>query len=366
MLRLSPGATIGILGNGQLGRMLCLAAAPLGFRTHVFGPEKNSPAEQVATSSTVAAYDDETALAAFAKAVNIVTFEFENVPAGAASFLAARTTVRPSWRALEVAQLRTSEKEFFAEIGARTPSWRPVNSCEELVAALAEIAPAAILKTSRLGYDGKGQVKIKTEAEAETAWDAITGGKPVQPNGAFAVLEAFVDFSCEISVIAAREASGTVVCYEPSENVHTNHMLATSTVPAHIGPETTVEAVDIVRRAAVALDVVGLLAVEMFISREGEILCNEMAPRPHNSGHWTMDACGTDQFEQLVRAIAGYPLVEPIRHSDVKMINIVGGDVSNLDDYLVNPAAHLHLYGKAEPRPGRKMGHVNILSPKSS
>ncbi len=365
MSRLPPGATLGILGNGQLGRMLCLAAAPLGFRTHVYGPDKNSPAELVATSSTVAPYDDEAALAAFARAVDVVTFEFENVPAHAAAFLSARTQVRPTYKALEVAQDRAQEKAFFAKIGAKTADWRPVNSEPDLKAALEDISGPAILKTSRLGYDGKGQVKIKSAAEAGSAWQALTGGQTTHSNGAFAVLEGFVDFSCEISVIAARDVSGALMCYEPAENVHANHMLATSTVPARLDPKIAAEAESIAKRAIEALDIVGLLAVEMFVTRSGDILCNEMAPRPHNSGHWTMDACGTDQFQQLVRAVTGLPLVDPARHSDARMINLVGDDVERLDSYLADPAAHLHLYGKTEARPGRKMGHVNILSPRS-
>ena len=365
MPRLSPGATIGILGNGQLGRMLCLAAAPLGYRTHVYGPEDNSPASQVATVSTVASYDDKGALAAFADAVDVVTFEFENVPADAASFLADHTTVRPTWRALEIAQDRTLEKKFFAEIGAKTPAWRGVNSSAELRKAVGEIGLPAILKTTRLGYDGKGQVKLKAAEDVENAWHSLTGGKDVSSNGAFAVLESMVDFNCEVSVIAARDESGTVICFEPSENVHANHMLATSTVPARIDAVTAKTVTGIARRAAEALEMVGLLAVEMFVTKNGEVLCNEMAPRPHNSGHWTMDACGTSQFTQLIRAVAGLPLADPMRHSDVKMTNLVGEDVNKLDSYLADPAAHLHLYGKREARPGRKMGHVNVLSPKT-
>lgn len=365
MSRLPPGATLGILGNGQLGRMLCLAAAPLGFQTHVFGPGGNSPAEQVATSSTVATYDDEAALTTFAKSVDVVTFEFENVPASAAKFLAAHTTVRPTCEALEIAQDRTKEKAFFAGIGARTANWRPINTEDDLAAALQDIPCPAILKTARLGYDGKGQAKLKTAAEAGSAWRALTAGQPAATSGAFAILESMVDFQCEISVIAARDADGAVICYEPAENVHANHMLATSTVPARIESKIANEAEAIAKRAVESLGIIGLLAVEMFVTSTGEILCNEMAPRPHNSGHWTMDACGTDQFQQLVRAAMGIPLADPNRHSDVKMINIVGEDVNQLDPYLANPAAHLHLYGKTEARPGRKMGHVNILSPKS-
>ncbi len=367
MHRLLPGATIGILGNGQLGRMLCLAAAQLGYRTHVFGPEADSPAEQVAGVSTVAAYTDESALAAFSAAVDVVTFEFENVPAQAAAFLAAHTKVRPSWRALEVCQDRVKEKQFFASIGAATPPWQPINSLADLKTALTKVKPPAVLKTSRLGYDGKGQAKILNASDADAAWNTITGGKAHTTNGgAYAVLEGFVDFRCEVSVIAAREQDGKIVCFEPSENVHANHMLATSTVPARIDATTAAAAMDIATRAVTALDLVGLLAVEMFVTSDSTLLCNEMAPRPHNSGHWTQDACGTDQFEQLIRAVAGLPLVDPARHADVVMKNLVGADVNNLDGYLADPAAHIHLYGKTEARPGRKMGHVNILRPKSS
>jgi len=366
MDRLAPGATIGILGNGQLGRMLCLAAARLGYRTHVFGPEADGPAEQVSGRSTVADYTDQSALAAFSASVDAVTFEFENVPAAAAAFLAAHTQVRPSWKALEVCQDRVKEKQFFASINAATPPWKPLNSLQDLLSDLTEIEPPAVLKTARFGYDGKGQAKLRAPSDGAAAWATITGGKtPKTGDGAFAVLEGFVDFQCEISVIAARGQDGKIVCFEPSENVHTNHMLATSTVPARIAPATATAAISIATRAAEALDLVGLLAVEMFVTQDGGLLCNEMAPRPHNSGHWTQDACGTDQFEQLIRAVAGLPLVDPARHSDVVMRNLVGADVNNLDAYLTNPAAHIHLYGKAEARPGRKMGHVNILGPKA-
>jgi len=365
MNRLLPGATLGILGNGQLGRMLCLAAARLGYRTHVFGPEADSPAEQVATASTVAAYEDEAALAAFAAAVDMVTFEFENVPAASAAFLASHTRVLPTWRALEVCQDRIKEKQFFTSIGAATPPWAGVDSLADLEAAIAKVGAPAVLKTARLGYDGKGQAKLKTPQDTAAAWTTITGGKPPKPNGTFAVLEGFVEFRCEISVIAARGQDGKIVCFEPSENVHAHHMLDTSTVPARVEKATLAEAISIASRAIQALDLVGLLAVEMFVTEDGKLLCNEMAPRPHNSGHWTQDACGTDQFEQMIRAVAGLPLVDPARHADVVMKNLVGPEVNDLDRYLVDPAAHIHLYGKAEARPGRKMGHVNLLKPKT-
>jgi 5-(carboxyamino)imidazole ribonucleotide synthase len=331
----------------------------------VFGPEADSPAEQVATQATIARYDDEGALADFAASVDVVTFEFENVPAQAAAFLAARTSVRPSWRALEVAQDRTKEKAFFAAIGAATPAWAPVASEKDLARAIETFPLPAVLKTARLGYDGKGQAKITSAADASKAWAAITGGHPPAPNGVFAVLESFVDFACEISVIAARGSDGAIVCFEPSENVHANHMLATSTVPARLSAETAAAATAIATRAAAALDLIGLLALEMFVTKDGGLLCNEMAPRPHNSGHWTMDACGTDQFEQLIRAAAELPLRDPARHADVTMINLVGEAVNDLDGYLTDPNAHIHLYGKREARPGRKMGHINLTRAKT-
>ncbi len=359
---LPPGATIGILGNGQLGRMLSLAAARLGYRTHVYGPDKDSPAEQVATASTVAAYEDQATLAAFAKAVDVVTFEFENVPASSVKFLMEHAIVRPNARALEVAQDRAKEKTFFAAIGAATPPWRPVDSLEDLVRALADIPPPAVLKTARFGYDGKGQVKIKSADEAAAAWKAMGTPNGIAPH---AVLEGFVDFSCEISVIAARGADGTTVAFEPTENVHKNHILATSIVPAAIKPEVARRAAEIAQKAVTALDLVGLLAVEMFVTKDNHVLCNEMAPRPHNSGHWTMDGGGCDQFEMLVRAAAGLPLPQPARIADVTMLNLIGDDVNHLNAFHADPAARIHLYGKAEARPGRKMGHVNLVKPRS-
>jgi 5-(carboxyamino)imidazole ribonucleotide synthase len=361
---LPPGATIGILGNGQLGRMLCLAAARLGYRTHVYGPDRDSPAEQVATAATAADYSDSAALGAFARAVDVVTFEFENVPAAAAAFLAERVPVRPSWRALETAQDRAREKRFFAEIGAATPPWAPVDSLDELTAALRRIPPPAVLKTARLGYDGKGQQKIMAADQAASAWAAIGGATRSGP-APYAVLEGFVDFTAEVSVIAARGPDGRAVAFEPTENTHANHILSTSTVPARLAPALAEEAVGIALRAATALDVVGLLAVEMFVTRDGRLLCNEMAPRPHNSGHWTMDSGGCDQFEMLVRAAAGLPLPQPVRVADVTMINLIGDDVNDLSRFHADPQARIHLYGKREARAGRKMGHVNLVRPRT-
>lgn len=361
---LPPGATIGILGNGQLGRMLALAAARLGYRTHVFGPDKDSPAEQVAGMSTVAAYEDNAALVQFAAAVDAVTFEFENVPVKSVQQLAERLPVRPDPRILEIAQDRINEKQFFASIGAATPAWAIVSHRSDLESAVKTTGTPAVLKTARFGYDGKGQAKVKSPGDADAAWAAVTGGKAAGHDG-FAVLEAFVEFQCEISVLVARGQDGQVVCFEPAENNHANHILSTSTVPARVAPKTIETAIGIATRAAEALDLVGLLAVEMFVTPTGEVLCNEMAPRPHNSGHWTMDAGGVDQFEQLIRAVAGLPLVAPARQADVTMVNLIGDDVNKLGEYLKDPAARIHLYGKSEARPGRKMGHVNVLREKT-
>jgi 5-(carboxyamino)imidazole ribonucleotide synthase len=360
---LAPGATIGILGGGQLGRMLALAAAQFGYRVHVFCPEPDSPASQVAARTTVADYGDTAALEAFAKSVDVVTYEFENVPAATALFLERHTRVRPSWRALDTAQDRIKEKTFFAAIGVDTAPWRAVNSESELHAALAEIGCPAVLKTARLGYDGKGQAKITAAHEAAGAWAAIGGGTaaPHADGGAYAVLESFVPFACEVSVIVARGADGALQAFAPAENVHTNHILDTSTVPANVEDVVLHKAVIATEHAAAALDLVGLLAVEYFVTANGRLLANEMAPRPHNSGHWTMDACETDQFQQMVRAVCGLPLLDPMRFADVTMKNLIGADVESIGRYLADPHAHIHLYGKREARPGRKMGHVNIL-----
>ena len=364
MSALAPGATIGILGGGQLGRMLALAAAQMGYRTHIFCPEADNPASHVATEATFADYTDEKALAAFAAKVDVVTYEFENVPAATAAFLEKHKLVRPSWRALEIAQDRTKEKTFFADIGVGTPPWRGINTEAELRNAIADIGMPAVLKTARLGYDGKGQAKILSADDIATAWKAIGGdkAKPYSDGGAFAVLEGFVNFRCEISVIVARGIDGIVQAFDPAENIHTNHILDTSTVPARVPPSTLFSAVAAAGLAATKLDLVGLLAVEFFVTKEGGVLANEMAPRPHNSGHWTMDACATDQFQQMVRAVCGLPLVEPTRFADATMKNLIGDDVNTIGQYLTNPHAHVHLYGKHEARPGRKMGHVNQIT----
>lgn len=349
-----PGATIGILGGGQLGRMTALAAARLGYRCHIYAPDAvGGPAAQVSAETTMAAYDDEAALAAFAGAVDVITLEFENIPLASARFLEARALLRPGPVALEIGQDRIREKTFFGAF-AETAPWAEVTGPDSLAAALDTIGRPAVLKTTRFGYDGKGQVKIAADTDLATAWAEI--GTPD-----VAILEGFVDFEREVSVIVARAPDGTRAPYEVVENRHANHILDTTTAPAAVSPAVAEEARRIACEAARRLDLVGLLAVEMFVTRDGHVLVNEMAPRPHNSGHWTMDGARTDQFEQLVRAVCGLPLGDPAARCDTVMKNLLGDTSGEWPAILSDPAAKLHLYGKAEARPGRKMGHVNRL-----
>src|SRR5262245_8553928 len=351
----APGATIGILGGGQLGRMTVLAAARLGYRCRIFCPDADSPAGHVAAAD-VAAYDDWPALAAFAERVDLVTFEFENVPDRTAAFLAERRPTRPSPRVLHVCQQRLREKNFLASIGVPTTRYRAVAGEAELAGALAAIGLPAILKSAQFGYDGKGQVRIDAATDLADAWRRM--------GGELGILEAAVDFSCEISVIVARGGDGRAVTYPPVENRHKNHILDTTTVPAPLPAATADQAVAMGRHIAERLELVGLLAVEMFAGAAGQLLVNELAPRPHNSGHWTIDGCLTSQFEQFVRAICGLPLGAVDRHADAVMRNLIGEEASGWREILADPAAKLHLYGKSEPRPGRKMGHVTRLSPR--
>ncbi|CAA7627174.1 5-(carboxyamino)imidazole ribonucleotide synthase [Magnetospirillum sp. UT-4] len=355
---LAPGGTIGIIGGGQLGRMAALAAARLGYRVHVFCPEADSPAQQVSAAATVADYTDLAALEAFARSVDVVTFEFENIPADSVRLLSSLVPVRPSWRVLEVAQDRIHEKRFFNSIGIATAPWAEIAGPEQLREAVARIGRPSILKTTRLGYDGKGQVKITESTDLDQAWSYM--------GNAVGVLEGFIDFAGEISVIVARGLDGAMAAFDPAWNVHANHILDTTTIPAPISDATARAALEVARRAAEALDLVGLLAVELFVTKDGAILANEMAPRPHNSGHWTIDACVTDQFEQFVRAVCGLPLGSPARHSDAVMRNLIGDDVNDWAAILADPDAKLHLYGKAEARSGRKMGHVTRIRPRNS
>jgi 5-(carboxyamino)imidazole ribonucleotide synthase len=356
---LPPGSVIGILGGGQLGRMLALAAARLGFRCHIYCPDPDSPAFDVAAGKSVAGYDDAKALAGFARAVDVVTYEFENVPVAAADELAQSVPVRPGPRALELSQDRLSEKTFLADLGIATAAFAAVSDRASLDRAFGAIGLPALLKTRRLGYDGKGQAAIRWADEAGAALAAMRD----QP----AILEKFVPFAREISVIGVRGLDGRTAAYDAAENVHRDGILATSTVPARIGPHTAAEASRIAERLLDALDYVGVIGVELFVSRDEErLLVNEFAPRVHNSGHWTEDACPVSQFENHIRAIAGWPLGPTTRHADAVMTNLIGGEAENWQKLAAEPRARLHLYGKQEVRAGRKMGHVNRLAPKSS
>ena len=352
---LAPGATIGILGGGQLGRMTALAAARLGYQCHVFADEPDSPTAQVCGAATVAEFADREALERFAEAVDLITFEFENIPAEAVRWVAAFKPVLPRPEILEIAQDRLREKDFLRAIGVATTAYRGIPDPTVLLHAMRDFGYPSVLKTVRLGYDGKGQVTLTPETEAEEAWRRMGGES--------GILESFVDFACEISVIVARAANGAWATYPAVENQHVHHVLDTTIAPARIPPETAMRAEAIARRVAEELDLVGVLAVEMFVTEGGAILVNEIAPRPHNSGHWTIDACYTSQFEQLVRAICGLPLGSVERRSDAVMKNLLGSDVANWRDALNDPLAKLHLYGKTEIQPGRKMGHVTRLIP---
>ncbi|MFC5736988.1 5-(carboxyamino)imidazole ribonucleotide synthase [Sinirhodobacter huangdaonensis] len=347
---LKPGATIGILGGGQLGRMLSVAASRLGFRCHIFEPGAEPPAGQVAWKVTTAPYDDEAALTAFAESVDVVTYEFENIPTAALDLIERLRPIHPNRRALAISQDRLQEKAFLNGIGLATAPWAAVEDIASLEAALATIGTPSILKTTRLGYDGKGQARIKAPGDAPAALAAMAGAP--------AVLEGFVGFSCEISVIAARGLDGSVSCFDPGENVHRDGILHTTTVPARISPALRSDAVLIAAKILNALDYVGVLGVELFVTPKG-LLVNEIAPRVHNSGHWTQAGCTVDQFEQHIRALAGWPLGDGSRYADVEMLNLIGDDIAQVPTLAKEPRTQIHLYGKAEAKPGRKMGHVN-------
>ncbi|MSO81518.1 MAG: 5-(carboxyamino)imidazole ribonucleotide synthase [Alphaproteobacteria bacterium] len=354
---LAPGATIGIIGGGQLGRMTALAAARLGYRCHVFCQSSDEPAAQVAAAATIARFDDKAALDRFARAVDVVTVEFENVPAAALRRLARRVPTRPDALALSVAQDRAVEKSFINDAGVATASWAAVPRRGDLAAALAKTGAPAILKTNRLGYDGKWQARVDRVGDAGAAWEAI------RPDRHGAILERRVAFASEASVIVARGTDGRTASWVPVENHHLDHVLSRTIVPAPLPAAVRRRATRIGERLATALDLVGLLAVELFVMPSGRLLVNELAPRPHNSGHWTIDAAATSQFEQLVRAVCGLPLGSTDRHADAVMDNLLGDDVRAWLDLLAEPGARLHLYGKDKIRPVRKMGHVTRLLP---
>ncbi len=349
---LKLGATIGILGGGQLGRMLAVAAARLGFRTHIFEPGANPPAADVAHAATTAGYDDVAALKAFANAVDVVTYEFENIPTAALDAIESIRPIHPNREALRTSQDRLTEKTFLQGLGLRVAPFADITTTSDLEAALETIGTPSILKTRRFGYDGKGQSRLRSAADAQTAL-ADMAGNP-------AVLEGFVNFTSEVSVIAARNPSGEIACFDPGENVHRDGILHTTTVPASISAALRTDAVLLAAKILNALDYVGVLGVELFVTPQGFIV-NEIAPRVHNSGHWTQNGCTVDQFEQHIRAIAGWPLGDGSRHADVIMENLIGDDMNRVPELAKQNDTALHLYGKAEVKPGRKMGHVNFI-----
>lgn len=350
---LPPNATIGILGGGQLGRMAVLAAANLGYRCHIFTPEADSPAAQVAATTTEAEFTDIEALERFAASVDVITLEFENVPVAAVERLATITPVRPGAEVLRIAQHRALEKTMASDHGITPVPWASVKTLEELQAAVADIGLPGVIKTARLGYDGKGQVTIRDAADVADAWASLKTDD--------AVYEKLVNLKSEISVIVARDMAGNTVAYPPGENVHRNHILAETKVPATLDQALQVQAIEQAQNIASILDYVGVMGVEFFITAEDALFFNEIAPRPHNSGHWTMDAAMTSQFEQQIRAVIGLPLGSIELRCPVVMENLLGDTTERARIALNDANAKLHLYGKAEAREGRKMGHINWL-----
>ena len=349
---LQPGSVIGILGGGQLGRMLSMAAARLGLRCHIFEPAANPPAGQVAEAVTTAPYDDADALRAFASAVDVITYEFENIPTAALDTLQALCPIRPGREALRVSQDRLTEKTFLTDLGLKTAPFADITDAESLTQALEIIGTPSILKTRRFGYDGKGQARINTPEEAAAALEEM--------RGAPAILEGFVEFSCEISVIAARSADGAVACFDPGENIHSEGILRTTTVPARLSQAQRTDAVLLAAKILNALNYVGVMGVELFVTPQG-LLVNEIAPRVHNSGHWTQNGCTIDQFEQHIRAVANWPLGDGSRFADVQMENLIGDDLDKLPELATEADTAIHLYGKDAVKAGRKMGHVNRI-----
>ena len=356
---LPPNATIGLVGGGQLGRMSALAAARLGYRCHVLTREVDSPASQVAHAVTISDYSDPLSLRAFAEAVDVISFEFENVSAEGLDLLASIRPVRPSPSVLRTSQDRIDEKTFLNDAGVATAPWAPVGSRQELASAVRRLGLPAVLKTTRLGYDGKGQAMLRTPEDLHPAFDRLNP-KPL-------VLEGFIDFAQELSVVVARGADGGMTAFDTVENRHRDHILDLTLAPARISVAADEAAQAIARHVAQALDLVGLLAVEMFLDADGKVLVNEIAPRPHNSGHWTLDACPASQFELHVRAVAGLTLAAAVRHSDAVMKNLIGPEgVALWPAAVAEPGLIPHLYGKAVARPGRKMGHVTRLFPRGA
>ena len=354
-----PGSTIGVLGGGQLGRMFAMAARRLGYRVHTLAPEDDTPTGQIADLEIQASYDDLDRIRAFARAVDVVTFEFENVPAAAAAAAEEHAIVRPSGRALAIAQHRIREKTFLAQHGLPVTPFVAVRTAADLAEAVQRLGRPAVLKTAALGYDGKGQVAITGDSDLAAAW-RVVGGRE-------AILETLVDLDREISVIGARAVDGSSVYFGPIDNAHRHHILDVSVAPAEVTPRTAAAAIDATRAVMEALEYVGVLCIEFFVTRDARLLINELAPRPHNSGHLTFDACRTSQFEQQLRAICGLPLGSPELLQPAAMANLLG-DLWSAGEprwaaALALPDVKLHLYGKAAARPGRKMGHLTALAP---
>lgn len=352
---LPTGSTIGILGGGQLGRMLSVAASRLGFKTAIFEPGGDCPASHVANFHHQASYDDIEALENFGNSVDVLTYEFENIPTEALDALDQIRPIRPGREALRISQDRLTEKTFLRDLGLQTAPFATVDDAASLAQAIETIGTPSILKTRRFGYDGKGQARLTKPEDADTALAEL--------QGAPAVLEGFVEFTCEISVIAARGTDGRVAAFDPGQNVHEGGILRTTTVPAALPNRTLTDAVLTAGKILNALDYIGVLGVEFFVT-PGGLIVNEIAPRVHNSGHWTQNGCMVDQFEQHIRAVAGWPLGDGSRHSDIRMENLIGDDMDRVPSLAADPACALHLYGKAEVKPGRKMGHANLLVPK--
>jgi 5-(carboxyamino)imidazole ribonucleotide synthase len=353
-----PGSVVGVLGSGQLGRMFAIAARRLGYRVHVLSPESDTPTGQVADVEISAPYEDLDAVRAFAQRVRVVTFEFENVPAATAAAAAEHTLVRPAGSVLHTTQNRAREKQFLASRGLPVTPFAVVDTEEQLAAALATLGCPAVLKTARFGYDGKGQQRIARASDAGAAWEQL-GRQP-------AVLEAFIDFACEVSVVAARGVDGSIVHYGAVQNRHSRHILDLTLAPAPLDPRVQADATAIARAVLEALDVVGVLCVEFFVTGDGRVLINELAPRPHNSGHFTIDACVTCQFEQQLRAVCGLPLGSTQQFAPAAMANLLGDLwAAGEPDWAAAaafPEVKIHLYGKTSARPGRKMGHVTALA----
>ena len=359
---IKPGQTVGILGGGQLGRFLSLSANKLGYKTFVYCPEDNCPASQVSDFNICKSYNDEQALTRFIENVDIVTFEFENLPISTLNYIEKKRPIRPRPTILEIAQDRSKEKKFFMSIDAKTTEWVPVNTIDDLQHALNKLGYPSILKTSKSGYDGKGQFFISSKEDITSSWKSITNEKDISKlNKPFALLEKFVDFDLEISVIVSRDLNGNIFTFEPTENIHHNHILHKSIVPANISTKVKNNAIHIAKIAAAKLDLVGIMAIEMFVTQDEKIIINEMAPRPHNSGHWTLDASEPDQFTQQIKCVCGHKTIEPIRKFDATMINIIGDEINNIKKLNITPDIKTYNYSKKTALPNRKMGHITTI-----